>query len=48
MQQEGYIILPTKKGLAVIAPSAAGIFYGAQTLKQLPPAKVPQHPSKEQ
>jgi len=35
MQQEGYIILPTKKGLAVIASSSAGIFYGAQTVKQL-------------
>ena len=35
MQQEGYIILPTKKGLAVIAASAAGLFYGAQTIKQL-------------
>jgi hexosaminidase len=35
MQQEGYTTLPTKKGLAVIAPSAAGIFYGAQTIKQL-------------
>jgi hexosaminidase len=35
MQQEGYIILPTKKGLAVIAANSAGIFYGAQTIKQL-------------
>jgi hexosaminidase len=35
MQQEGYIILPTKKGLAVIASSSTGIFYGAQTVKQL-------------
>jgi hexosaminidase len=35
MQREGYAILPTKKGLAVIAANAAGIFYGTQTIKQL-------------
>jgi hexosaminidase len=35
MQQEGYIILPTRKGLAVIAANSAGIFYGVQTIKQL-------------
>ena len=35
MQPEGYAILPTKKGLAVIASTSAGIFYGAQTVKQL-------------
>jgi len=41
MQQEGYIILPAKKGLAVIAANAAGIFYGAQTIKQLTTGQGP-------
>ena len=35
MQEEGYAIVPTKKGLAVIAATSAGIFYGAQTVKQM-------------
>jgi hypothetical protein len=36
MRDEGYIIAPDGQGgLAVIAESAAGIFYGAQTVKQL-------------
>jgi hypothetical protein len=35
MHDEGYAIIPTEKGLAVIADSAAGIFYGVQTVKQM-------------
>jgi len=36
MHDEGYIIVPDgQRGLAVIAESSAGIFYGAQTVKQL-------------
>ena len=35
MHDEGYAIVPAGKGLAVIADTAAGIFYGAQTAKQL-------------
>jgi hexosaminidase len=36
MHDEGYVIAPDGKGgLAVIAETAAGIFYGAQTVKQL-------------
>ncbi|MGD0800277.1 MAG: family 20 glycosylhydrolase [Terracidiphilus sp.] len=36
MHDEGYIIVPDGQGgLAVIAQTAAGIFYGAQTVKQL-------------
>ena len=35
MHDEGYIILPRAHGLAVIAATAAGLFYGAQTVKQL-------------
>jgi cell division septation protein DedD len=36
MHDEGYIIVPDGQGgLAVIAESAAGLFYGAQTVKQL-------------
>ncbi len=35
MHDEGYIIVPDEKGLAVIAQTSAGIFYGAQTVKQL-------------
>jgi hexosaminidase len=36
MHDEGYIIVPNgQRGLAVIAESSAGIFYGAQTVKQL-------------
>jgi hexosaminidase len=41
MLQEGYIILPTRKGLAVIAANAASIFYGAQTIKQLTTGEGP-------
>ena len=35
MQDEGYAIVSDARGLVVIAPTAAGIFYGAQTVKQL-------------
>jgi hypothetical protein len=36
MHNEGYIIVPDGQGgLAVIAETSAGIFYGAQTVKQL-------------
>lgn len=36
MHDEGYIIVPRgKRGLAVIAETSAGLFYGAQTVKQL-------------
>ena len=36
MHDEGYILVPDGKGgLAVIAETPAGIFYGAQTVKQL-------------
>jgi hexosaminidase len=35
MKAEGYLLVATKDGAVVVANSAAGIFYGAQTLKQL-------------
>lgn len=36
MHDEGYVLVPDgKRGLAVIAETPAGIFYGAQTVKQL-------------
>ncbi|HZD76049.1 MAG TPA: family 20 glycosylhydrolase, partial [Acidobacteriaceae bacterium] len=35
MHDEGYVILPRHHGLAVIATTSAGLFYGAQTVKQL-------------
>lgn len=36
MHDEGYILVPDgKNGLAVIAETTAGLFYGAQTVKQL-------------
>lgn len=35
MHEEGYLILPTAHGEAVIADTPAGLFYGAQTLKQM-------------
>lgn len=35
MHDEGYVILPRARGLAVIAATSAGLFYGAQSVKQL-------------
>ena len=35
MHDEGYVILPRRRGLVVIAATATGLFYGAQTVKQL-------------
>ncbi|MGD0830914.1 MAG: family 20 glycosylhydrolase [Terracidiphilus sp.] len=35
MQDEGYALIPFGNGLEIIADSAAGMFYGAQTVKQL-------------
>lgn len=35
MHDEGYVIVPRPHGLAVIADTSAGLFYGAQTAKQL-------------
>jgi N-acetyl-beta-hexosaminidase len=36
MHDEGYIIVPDKRnGIDVIAETSAGLFYGAQTVKQL-------------
>jgi hexosaminidase len=35
MQEQGYAIVPTTRGLAIIADTSTGLFYGAQTVKQL-------------
>ena len=35
MHEEGYAIVKTEKGIAVIADTSSGIFYGAQTVKQM-------------
>ena len=35
MKPEGYVLVTTKDGAIVVASSGAGMFYGAQTLKQL-------------
>ena len=35
MHDEGYAIVPAEKGIAVVADTPAGVFYGAQTVKQL-------------
>ena len=35
MHDEGYVIVPHAHGLAVVAATGAGLFYGAQTVKQM-------------
>ena len=35
MKAEGYVLLATKNGAAIVAATGSGMFYGAQTLKQL-------------
>lgn len=35
MDAEGYIVSPSAKGIGVVGASASGVFYGAQTVKQL-------------
>ena len=35
MTAEGYVIVPSGNGVAVIGSTASGVFYGAQTVKQL-------------
>ncbi len=35
MQLEGYVIAPQGNGIAVVGATAEGVFYGAQTAKQL-------------
>jgi len=35
MEEEGYVIVPQKHGLAIIAATDDGLFYGVQTVKQL-------------
>ncbi len=35
MHDEGYVMLPTARGVAVLAETSAGLFYGEQTLKQM-------------
>jgi hexosaminidase len=35
MHDEGYAIVPVPKGIAVIADTPTGVFYGAQTVKQM-------------
>jgi len=35
MQEEGYAIISDSRGLVIIASSGSGMFYGAQTVKQL-------------
>jgi hexosaminidase len=38
--QEGYRLVSNKEGVLLEAPSAAGIFYGFQTLRQLLPVEI--------
>ena len=35
MKAEGYVLFATKDGAAIVAATSAGMFYGAQTFKQL-------------
>ena len=35
MQDEGYVLITSKKGIYIIAHTGTGLFYGAQTAKQL-------------
>ena len=35
MQAEGYVLAPTETGIAIIAASSEGLFYGCQTIKQM-------------
>jgi hypothetical protein len=35
MDNEGYVIVPSATGIAVIGSSSTGLFYGSQTVKQL-------------
>src|ERR1039458_211665 len=35
MKAEGYVLLATKDGAVIVAATSAGLFYGAQTFKQL-------------
>ncbi|QNI34778.1 family 20 glycosylhydrolase [Alloacidobacterium dinghuense] len=35
MQDEGYVLFTSKSGVYIVAHSASGLFYGAQTAKQL-------------
>jgi hypothetical protein len=35
MRAEGYVLVPRRRGLAVVAASSTGLFYGVQTVKQL-------------
>lgn len=35
MHEEGYVVAPIGQGIAVVAETATGLFYGAQTIKQL-------------
>ena len=40
MEEEGYLLDVTKQSISIKASSAAGIFYGTQTLRQLLPVEI--------